>query len=65
MWIARNRDDILMIYTVKPYKNKTHHVWNIPKNSGKSYRLNSNLFSEIKWEDEGPRELILKPIKEK
>ena len=52
MWITRDRDDILMIHTVKPYKNKTHHVWNIPKNSGKSYRLNSNLFSEIKWEDE-------------
>ena len=40
-------------------------MYGISKNSGKSYRLNSNLFSEIKWEDEEPREVVLKPIKKK
>lgn len=59
MWIARDEDDSLWLFEEKPYKDK--YVW---YNDAIQYRINERLFPEVKWEDEEPRELILKPIKE-
>lgn len=58
MWIARDEDGTLVVYNKKPSKFK--HEWRIP---GELffyvYDDVANEFSEVKWEDEEPRELIL------
>lgn len=59
MWIARDADGSLWIFEEKPYKDK--HVW---YNDSTNYRINERLFPKVKWEDEEPRELVLKPINE-
>ena len=57
MWIARDKDGLLHVYEKKPIK--TIYAWYAPCGSTS---LPSYLFPEIKWEDEEPRELVLKPI---
>lgn len=59
MWIARDKDESLWLFEEKPYKGR--YVW---YNGSTNYRTNEKLFPEIRWEDEEPRELVLKPIKE-
>ena len=65
MWIARDEDGTLAIYSKKPVKFK--HEWMVP-DDGLFFIVyddeDSNEFSEVKWEDENPRELVLKPINE-
>ena len=66
MWIARDSDGTLCIYRHKPSKGKK--VWiEDPQDRGLDdmYIIPENYFPEVKWEDEEPRELILKPIEEK
>ena len=61
MWIARDENDELWLYEEKPYKKVNQ--W---KSSDGAYQslIDSDWFPEISWEDDEPRELILKPIKE-
>lgn len=61
MWIARDKDGSLWIYEKKPL-GKTTVCWVIVPNSINE-KLEEDWFPEVKWEDEEPRELILKPIK--
>lgn len=61
MWIARDRNGSLYIYTDKP-KKIGEGYWDPSK--GDCYCIHSDLWPEISWEDEEPRELVLKPIKE-
>lgn len=62
MWIARDKDGLLCIYRHKPSKGK--EVW---RESSQDKGLDDiciipeDYFPEVKWEDEEPRELILKP----
>ena len=65
-WIARDKDGILCIYRHKPSKDKEVWVEN-PQDKGLDdmHVIPKDYFPEVKWEDEEPRELILKPIKEK
>lgn len=58
MWIARDENDSLWLFEEKPYKYKS--LWG---SNSTMYSINEKLFPEIKWEDEEPRELVLKPIK--
>lgn len=60
MWIARDKNGLLYLHEKKPVK--TNYGWYNPK--GVTI-LPTDTFPEIKWEDEEPRELILKPIKKK
>ena len=60
MWLARDRDGLLYIYENKPTKGLSSWV----VKCGWFSNLPSYALPEIKWEDEEPRELILKPIKE-
>lgn len=60
MWIARDKDGSLWLFEEKPYKDKC--VWH--NDSTDHRRINEKLFPEVKWKDEEPRELILKPIKD-
>ena len=62
MWIARDKDGILGFYFNRPIKgiNEWH-----PMFEDENYvAVDSNMFPEVKWSDEEPRELVLKPIKE-
>ena len=62
MWIARNKNGILGFYFNKPIKGINE--W-YPMFEDENYvAVDSNMFSEVKWSDEEPRELGLKPIKE-
>ena len=59
MWIARDKNNRLFLYlTEKPVKEDNE--WHISGFYSKVYEVDSNRFPEVKWEDEEPRELILK-----
>lgn len=60
MWVARDENGLVYIYDTKPAKDK--HQWVIPNSTGGCSIIDSELddFKEVKWEDEEPRELILK-----
>lgn len=64
MWIARDSVGTLCIYRHKPSKEAVVWVKN-PQDKGPDdmYVIPEDYFPEVKWEDEEPRELILKPIK--
>lgn len=65
MWIARDKDGSLWLYEKEPL-GKGSQSW-IAAIIGKNERLDidEDWFPEVKWEDEEPRELILKPINKK
>lgn len=60
MWIARDIDNNLHLFLQKSFRNIDH--WISTVNDVDIY-LPPNLYPEIKWEH-GPRELVLKPIKD-
>lgn len=62
MWLARDRDGLLYIYENKPKKG-LFSGWVVK--CGWFSNLPSYVLPEIKWEDEEPRELVLKPINKK
>lgn len=62
MWIARDFDNSLWLFTDKPYKDDLR--WRLPIGDGRCQPLLECLFPEVQWSDEEPRELVLKPIKE-
>lgn len=57
-WIARDKVTGLYLHNEKPYKSEYFPEWvNV---GGKSFRINdSNLFSQIKWEDKEPTKVEL------
>lgn len=62
MWIARDKDNCLNLFSSKPFKNRSY--W-ISRATDIVIYLHPDMYPEVKWEDEEPRELILRPIKEK
>lgn len=56
MWVARDIDNTLHLFTSKPFRNVDH--WISIANDIDVF-LPKNLYPEITWID-GPRELILK-----
>lgn len=61
MWIARDKNNDLYIYSDKPIK-ETDGKWNISNWDTIFHKIDNVLFPEVQWEDEEPRELVLKPI---
>ena len=57
MWITRDKDGDLFLHETKP--SKTSNYW---LSTGKNEALifGDFWFPEVKWEDEEPRELIIK-----
>lgn len=57
MWIARDKDGDLVLHEAKPTKESDYWI-----STGKKEVLifEDIWFPEVKWEDEEPRELILK-----
>ena len=64
MWIARDENGSLNIYEHKPQKSEDDGEWSVFEIHAKYWELDEDLFPEVKWEDDEPRELVLKPIKE-
>lgn len=58
MWIARDKDGILVFYYNKPVKGINE--WFPMLEDEKYVEVDSNIFPEVQWSDEEPRELILK-----
>lgn len=59
MYIVRNRSGELSIFEEKPVK--TSYVW-VSDEGAWDILSDDSKFPEVKWEDDEPRELILKPI---
>lgn len=62
MWLARDKDGELYLFSEKP--SKREEFWLMSRGTITVIQLPSELFPEVKWSDEEPRELVLKPIKE-
>ena len=60
MWIARDSSGLLYVYTRKPIKGNKAWIPSLDKEEPGCCNIPYRLFPEIKWEDEEPRELILK-----
>lgn len=63
MWLARDANGGLYLYKERPIK--VNNGWCTIRPFEFICGIDSNLFPEVKWSDEEPRELVLKPIKEK
>lgn len=65
MYVARDKDGLLCAYSHKPYKGKKVWIEN-PKDASIDdiCVMPEDWFPEVKWDDEEPRELVLKPINE-
>lgn len=61
-WIARDDDMELYLYNEQPKLNRMR-IWSVSTESGKSYRLDSDLFSEVTLEN-SPKRVELKLIEE-
>ena len=60
-WIARDDDMELYLYNEQPRLNRMH-IWSVSTECGKSYRLDSDLFPEVTFEN-SPQEVELKLVK--
>lgn len=61
MYVARDKDGDLWLYEKKPIKSELG-VWQTDDENMHISSVNPVLFQEVSWEDEEPRELVLKPI---
>lgn len=59
MWIARDKNGDLWLFKKKPQKQKAG-FWSVEVIMDVITQLPKQIFTEVKWEDEEPRELILK-----
>lgn len=57
MWIARDKNGSLHLFSSKPFRNGPYWVSRV---TDMDIYIHPSLFPEVKWEDEEPRELILK-----
>ena len=63
MYIARDKDRMLYVFEEKPIKDNRFEKWTPLSAEDNFMEINPHLFPEVQWEDEEPRELVLKPIK--
>lgn len=57
MWIARDFDGSLWLFTDKPYKDDLR--WRLPIGNGRCQPLLEYLFTEVQWTDDRPTEIRL------
>lgn len=65
-WIARDKNNQLFCFFQKPHKSKYYNVWECIEGCySDNQEIDSNLFPQVKWEDEEPTkvELIIKTCK--
>lgn len=63
MWIARDDNGDLYLFNTKPKKDEVRGQWLSPDGAFFVEDIAKKLNIHINWEDEEPRELVLKPIK--
>ncbi len=56
LWIARNRNGTLYLFRNKPIKQS---IFWCSKAAG-TMKINSELFPDVKWEDEEPTQVTLR-----
>ena len=59
VWIARDKDEAIYAYLMRPHKNKSKLSWMPDSDDDYWLRLDSNLFPSVKWEDEEPTEAYI------
>lgn len=59
MYIARDKDGDLLLFTERPVKANDGEFWQPTKHRFDWIRLDPSLFPEVKWEDEEPTEVEL------
>lgn len=59
MWLARDKDGDLWLFKKKPQKQKAG-FWSVGAITDVILQLPKQTFSEVKWEDPEPTEIILK-----
>lgn len=64
MWVARDKNGELRVWTIRPCKDEDAGEWTLFIPNQCSAVINGLYYPEVKWEDDEPRELVLKPIKE-
>lgn len=64
MWIARDENEDLYMYSDKPV-NKTDGKWNVPKWNTIVCKIDNILFPEVKYTDSEPKEFVLKLVNTK
>lgn len=57
MWIARDFDNSLWLFTDKPYKDGLR--WLLPIGDGCCQPLLEYFFPEVQWTDDRPTEIML------
>lgn len=63
MWIARDENGDLYLFNTKPKKDITRGQW--ISSDGEFFVEDMEMLNiQVKWDDEEPRELILKPIED-
>lgn len=62
MWIARDEIGALWLFQEKPFRKG--NIW-VSVDGYCQALEDDDWFPEVSWEDEKPRELVLKPINEK
>lgn len=62
MWIARDKDGTICIFKKKPIKYTEEGQWGDKDDNVIYAEVDDveNIFYEVKWEDNEPRELILR-----
>lgn len=63
MWIARDKNGDLWLHKEKPIK--TYDQWSSIGDVELVSLVDKSIFSEVKWEDEEPKEIVLKNDVEK
>ena len=60
-WIARDKNNKLFLFFQKPHKSKYYNVWEcIEECYSDNQEINdSELYSQVKWEDEEPTKVEL------
>lgn len=60
MWIARDKDGDLFMYSLKPIKGDKHFVCN--KFNNECMQIDSELAPEVTWEN-SPVEVEIRPVR--
>ena len=63
LWIARDLDNTLNLYTVEPYLDSNDNAYAINEKKGDYLRLLSNLFIDVTFEN-SPQKVKIELIKE-
>ena len=58
-YVARDEDDILCLYRSKPCKVKEYGTWYSDSEGFSYFSIDSEMFPNVKWEDEEPLEVTL------